>query len=81
MVLVWGYFCCMWDLMVTDLGVRHLWNITTYIDKFKDLIDLSSYTDPIMIVLKFRQGLNSTAQDRITESGIDRPSDMDFNSW
>jgi hypothetical protein len=26
--LVWGYFCCMWDLMVTDLGVRHLWNIT-----------------------------------------------------
>jgi hypothetical protein len=29
MVLVWGYFCCFQDLMVTDLGVRHLWNITT----------------------------------------------------
>jgi hypothetical protein len=29
-------------------------NVKAYIDKFKDLIDLSSYTDPIAIVLKFR---------------------------
>jgi hypothetical protein len=28
-------------------------NIEVYIDKFKDLIDLSSYTDPIVIMLKF----------------------------
>jgi hypothetical protein len=27
--------------------------IEAYIDKFKDLVDLSSYTDPITIVLKF----------------------------
>jgi hypothetical protein len=46
-------------------------NIEAYIDKFKDLIDLSSYTDPIAIVLKFHQGLNSTTQDRIAESGMD----------
>jgi hypothetical protein len=28
-------------------------NIEAYIDEFKDLIDLSEYTDPIAIVLKF----------------------------
>jgi hypothetical protein len=56
-------------------------NIEVYIDEFKDLIDLSGYTDPIAIVLKFRRGLNLTTQDRITESGMDRPSDMDFDGW
>jgi hypothetical protein len=29
------------------------WNVEAYIDKFKDLVDLSSHTDPIAIVLKF----------------------------
>jgi hypothetical protein len=29
------------------------WNVEAYINEFKDLIDLSSYTDPIAIVLKF----------------------------
>jgi hypothetical protein len=48
-------------------------NIEAYIDKFKDLINLSGYTDPIAIVLKFRCSLNPTTQDRIAESGIDRP--------
>jgi hypothetical protein len=56
-------------------------NVEAYIDEFKDLIDLSSYTDPIAIVLKFHQGLNLTTQDRIAESSMDRPSDMDFNGW
>jgi hypothetical protein len=48
---------------------------------FKDLIDLSGYTDPIAIVLKFRRGLNLITQDRIAKSGMDRLSDTDFNSW
>jgi hypothetical protein len=56
-------------------------NIEAYIDEFKDLVDLSGYTDPIAIVLKFRRGLNPTTQDRIAESGMDRPSDMDFDEW
>jgi hypothetical protein len=56
-------------------------NVEAYIDEFKDLVDLSSYTDPITIVLKFHRGLNSMTQDRITESGMDRPGDMDFNGW
>jgi hypothetical protein len=55
--------------------------VEAYIDEFKDLIDLSGYTNPIAIVLKFCRGLNSTTQDRIAESGTDRVGDMDFNSW
>jgi hypothetical protein len=56
-------------------------NVEAYIDEFKDLIDLSGYMDPIAIVLKFRCSLNSTAQDRIAESGTDRPQDRYFDSW
>jgi hypothetical protein len=36
---------------------------------------MSSYTDPIAIVLKFRRGLNAMMQDNIAESGTDRPQD------
>jgi hypothetical protein len=43
-----------------------------YIEKFKDLINMSGYMDSIAIVLKFCRGLNTTTQDRITESGTDR---------
>jgi hypothetical protein len=56
-------------------------NVEAYIDEFKDLVDLSGYTDPIAIVLKFCRGLSLTTQDRIAESGMDRPGDMDFNGW
>jgi hypothetical protein len=56
-------------------------NVEAYIDEFKDLVDLSGYTDPITIVLKFRRGLNSATQDRIAESGMDRPQDRDFDGW
>jgi hypothetical protein len=56
-------------------------NIEAYIDEFKDIVNLSGYTDPIAIVLKFRRGLNSMTQDRIAESGMDRPKDRDFDGW
>jgi hypothetical protein len=56
-------------------------NVEAYIDKFKDLIDMSSYTDPITIVLTFRQGLNAMTQDKIAESGTDRPQDNDHHGW
>jgi hypothetical protein len=56
-------------------------NVEAYIDKFKDLVDLSRYTDPITIVLKFHHRLNSATEDRIAESGTDRPQDRDFNGW
>jgi hypothetical protein len=57
------------------------WKLETYIDKFKDLVDLSGYTDPIVIMIKFCWGLNSTTQDIIAKSGTDRLSDIDFNTW
>jgi hypothetical protein len=56
-------------------------NVEAYIDEFKDLVNLSGYTDPIAIVLKFRRGLNSTTQDRIAKSSMDRPQDRDFDGW
>jgi hypothetical protein len=56
-------------------------NVEAYIDEFKDLVDLSSYTDPIAIVPMFHRRLNSMTQDRIAESGMDRPGDTDFNGW
>jgi hypothetical protein len=56
-------------------------NVEAYIDEFKDLVNLSGYTDPIAIVLKFRRGLSPMTQDRITESGTDRLGDTDFNGW
>jgi hypothetical protein len=56
-------------------------SVEAYIDEFKDLVDLSRYTDPIAIVLKFHRSLNPTTQDRIAESGTDRSQDRDFNGW
>jgi hypothetical protein len=56
-------------------------NVEAYINEFKDLVDLSGYTDPITIILKFHRGLNPTTQDRIAESGMDRLGDTDFNGW
>jgi hypothetical protein len=56
-------------------------NVEAYINEFKDLVDLSGYTDLIAIMLKFHQGLNPTTQDRIAESGTDRLSDTNFNGW
>jgi hypothetical protein len=56
-------------------------NVEAYINEFKDLIDLFRYMDPITIVLKFRRSLNLVTQDRIAESGTDRPQDRDFDGW
>jgi hypothetical protein len=37
----------------SDRYFQGRWNVEAYIDEFKDLVDLSGYTDPIAIVLKF----------------------------
>jgi hypothetical protein len=37
----------------SDRYFQGKWNVEAYIDEFKDLINLSGYTDPITIVLKF----------------------------
>jgi hypothetical protein len=56
-------------------------NVEAYIDKFRDLVNMSGYTDPITIVLKFCRGLNPTMQDKIAELGTDRPWDNDHQGW
>ena len=56
-------------------------SIDNYIDEFEDLVDLAGYTDAIAIVIKFRRGLDPLVQDKIAESGTDRPSDNDFAGW
>jgi hypothetical protein len=63
-----------------DQYYRGKWKVEAYIDEFKE-VNLSGYTDPIAIVLKFRRGLSPTTQDRIAESGTDRPGDTDFHGW
>jgi hypothetical protein len=40
----------MW--LKTDCYFQGKWNVEAYINEFEDLINLSSYTDPIAIVLK-----------------------------
>jgi hypothetical protein len=63
----------------SDQYFQGKWNVEAYIDKFKDLINLSGYMDPIAIMLKFRRGLNLMTQDRIAELGMDRRQDRDFD--
>jgi hypothetical protein len=48
---------------------RH--NMEAYIHKFKDLVDISGYMDPIAIVLKFHRDLNAMTQDGISKSVTD----------
>jgi hypothetical protein len=54
--------------------------VDMYVDEFSDLINLSGYSDPLAIVIKFCRGLNASTQDRIAESGTDRPADNDPDS-
>jgi hypothetical protein len=56
-------------------------NVDAYTDEFRKLIALSGYMDPIAIVLKFHRGLQPSTQDKIVESGTDRPKDNDFQGW
>jgi hypothetical protein len=57
------------------------WTIDMYVDEFSNLINLSGYSDPLAIVIKFCQGLNASTQDQIAESGTDRPADNDPDGW
>jgi hypothetical protein len=38
------------------------WTVDMYIDEFSDLIDLSGYSDPLAIIIKFCRGLNASTQ-------------------
>src|SRR5918992_241825 len=51
--------------------------VDDYIDRFKDLIDLSGYTDGLAIVVKFRRGLDPEIQNYIANMMEGRPDDDD----
>jgi hypothetical protein len=55
--------------------------VEAYIDEFETLVDLSGYTEALVIVLKFRRGLSRDIQDKIAELGKDRPADSDPEGW
>jgi len=55
--------------------------VDAYVDKFEDLINLSGYSDDLTIVLKFQHSLNPVLQDKIAESGRDRPPDNTPDKW
>jgi uncharacterized coiled-coil protein SlyX len=55
--------------------------VEAYVDEFESLIDISGYTDELAIVVKFRRGLNPNIQDKIAESGQDRPADNNPDGW
>ena len=48
-----------------------------YVDSFRDLIDLSGYTEGFAIVMKFRRGLRRDIQDQIAQLASGRPGDND----
>jgi len=56
-------------------------SVDDYIDKFKDLIDLSGYTDGLAIVVKFRRGLDPEVQNYIANMMEGRPEDDDIEGW
>ena len=56
-------------------------SLDDYIDEFQDLITESGYTDPKMIMVKFRQGLNPQIQNAVTTMASGRPSDTNPTRW
>jgi hypothetical protein len=56
-------------------------NVDEYIDEFEGLLEKSGYKDPLVSVIKFRRGLNSSIQDAIATSHEKRPRDDDFSGW
>ena len=56
-------------------------SVDEYIDSFKDLIDLSGYTDGLVIVVKFRRGLNPEIQSYVAGMMEGRPADDDIEEW
>jgi hypothetical protein len=56
-------------------------SVQEYIDEFRELIEEAGYTQGLVIVMKFRRGLQLRIQDRIAEMGKDRPRDDDPEHW
>jgi Retrotransposon gag protein/Zinc knuckle len=55
--------------------------VDDYLDRFRDLIHDSGYTDPKTVVVKFRRGLDRQITTLIAGMTIGRPADDDPDGW
>src|SRR6202522_1961710 len=56
-------------------------SVDDYLDEFLDLIAESGYTDPKMLVVKFRRGLDPQIQNAVATMTNGRPSDIAPTAW
>ena len=56
-------------------------SVDDYLDRFRDLIHDSGYTDPKTVVVKFRRGLDRSISNALAGMTTGRPSDTDPEAW
>jgi len=55
--------------------------VDNYLDNFQALVSDAGYTDPRMLVVKFRRGLRLGIQNQIATMPYRRPADTDPDAW
>jgi len=55
--------------------------VDNYLDNFQALVSDIDYTDPQMLVVKFRRGLRIGIQNQITTIPYGRPANTDPDTW
>ena len=56
-------------------------SVDDYLDRFRDIVHDSGYTDPKTIVVKFRRGLDRQISMALAGMASGRPSDTDPEAW
>ena len=57
------------------------WGVDNYLDEFLELVLEAGYTDPRMVVVKFRKGLDPQIQNSIATMPYGRPLDTSPGDW
>jgi len=55
--------------------------VDDYLDNFQALVSDAGYTDPQMLVVKFRRGLRLGIQNQIATMPYRQPADTDPDAW
>ena len=55
--------------------------VDNYLDCFLTLVSDTGYTDPLTLMVKFRQGLKMNIQGQIATMPFRRPADTDLEAW
>lgn len=56
-------------------------SVDNYTDEFKDLIKMAGYSDGLVVIVKYRRGLNPDIQNQITHMMIGQPGDVSPDEW